>query len=85
MQSSKDLNLVKASTTVTVEPPYSSRVCQDSLPATSGQEAKLDAHLMPNRLLSLVASSERWSPAPDSTMIWASVQPAVTANLKSAV
>ena len=76
MQSSADLNLVNAAATVTLAPPYSSLVCHDSFPVTSGQEAKLDAHLMPKRLLSRVASPDRWSPTPDSTMICASVHPA---------
>ena len=76
MQSLYDLKLVKSAMIVTVSPPYSSWVAYDDLPDTSGQLAKLDAHLMPKRFLSCVARPERWSPMPDSQMICASVQPA---------
>ena len=61
---------------VMVDPPDSSWVDQLDFPSTSGQAAKLDAHLMPNRLRSRVASRLIVSPFPLSTMICASVQPA---------
>ena len=76
MQSASPLKTVKSAMMVTTCPPYSSRVAQLALPATSGQLAKLDAHLIPKRLWSLVASRLMDSPWPLSQMIWAMVQPA---------
>lgn len=76
MQSASLLNTVKSAMTVTTWPPTSSWVAQLALPATSGQLAKLDAHLMPKRLWSLVASWLMASPWPLSQMTCAMVQPA---------
>ena len=76
MQSRWLLNTVKSAMTPTREPPTSSLVAQELLPATSGHPKYEEAHLMPKRFLSRSASAERASPCPLSQMIWAMVQPA---------
>ena len=76
MHSPCPLNAVKSAVMPTTSPPYSSFVAQELFPATSGQPRKEGDHLIPKRLLSRSASSDRRSPMPLSQMIWASVHPA---------
>ena len=76
MHSASPLKEMKSAVMVMVSPPYSSLVLHELFPSTSSQSAYALDHFMPNRLWSCVASPERWSPCPDSTMIWAIVQPA---------
>ena len=71
------MNTVKYAVIVVKVPGvYSSFVDQPALPETSGADANDDAHFIPKRLWSLVASWLMWSPCPDSQMICAMVHPA---------
>ena len=76
MHSASPTKLMKSAVMVTCSPPYSSPVLHELFPATSSHSAYELDHFMPNRLWSCVASPERWSPCPDSTMICAIVHPA---------
>ena len=81
MHSTSPLKTVKYAVIVDICPGvYSSCVVHPALPATSGAEAKDDAHFIPKRLWSRVASWLMVSPWPDSQMICAMVHPAGCPN-----